>query len=160
MTMTINEMIKEIEASYAKYFKGSKIKVRYTDNLYRSIGIKCFLASTNTENPSYYWDNDMLSIAFSIQTESGELARGTTGESETPENMVLENWHKHYFTKPNSRNLCYSSASVSFRKTKGDANKMISALDKYFKKLHDALVEELANDNIPNNWKPLAEKYL
>jgi hypothetical protein len=160
MTMTINEMIKGIEASYAKYFKGSRIFVSYTDNLYRSIGIKCFLASDKTENPSNYWDNDMLTVTFSIQLESGQFAKGTTADSETPEIMVLENWHKHYMIKPESRNLCYSSKSLSFRKTKGDANKMISSLDKFFKKLHDALAEELANDNITDNWKPLAEKYL
>jgi hypothetical protein len=154
-TMTINEFLKQIEGSYNKHFTKSKCFARYANNLYRSIGIKCYLAGDNKENSGNYWDNDMFNIGFSITLDTGEFTKDTTPETDIPNNLELKAWHKTYFTKPENKYNVYGSNTLKFRKTVGDPKKIIKTLDVFFAKLKEELIKEIDLNNIHENYLEL-----
>jgi len=153
--MKINELMQAIENTYSKHFPLSRISVDYVGNIYRSISIVCYLAGDSTEVYNKIWRNDMLNIRFSIDAESGEFEKGTTEESELPENLKIEVNCKNYLIKPNNSHLVYSRRELKYRKTKGNAKKIIATLDKYFIKLKLQLQEDLKDEMITDNHKEL-----
>ena len=158
--MKINEFMQQIETTYSKHFPLSRISVDYVGNIYRSISIVCYLAGNNTEVYNKIWRNDMLNIRFSIDAESGEFEKGTTIESEIPEKLKMEVNCKNYLIKPNNSHLVYSRRELTFRKTKGNAKKIVATLDKYFTKLKEELKNDLLAGNITDNHKELLTKKL
>jgi len=158
--MKINELIQQIEATYSKHFPLSRISVDYVGNIYSSISIVCYLAGNSTEVYNKIWRNDMLNIRFSIDAESGEFEKGTTEESELPEKLKMEVNCKNYLIKPNSTNMVYSRRNLSFRKTKGNAKKIVATLDKYFAKFKEELKNDLLTGNITDNHKELLTEKL
>ena len=158
--MKINELIQQIEVTYSKHFPLSRISVDYVGNIYSSISIVCYLAGNSTEVYNKIWRNDMLNIRFSIDAESGEFEKGTTEESELPEKLKMEVNCKNYLIKPNSTNMVYSRRNLSFRKTKGNAKKIVATLDKYFAKFKEELKNDLLTGNITDNHKELLTEKL
>jgi len=158
--MKINELIQQIESTYSKHFPLSRIHVDYVGNIYRSISIVCYLAGNSTEVYNKIWRNDMLNISFSIDAELGEFEKGTTIESELPEKLKMEVKCKNYLIKPNSKNLVYSRRELAFRKTKGNAKKILTTLDKYFAKLKEELKSDLLIGNITDNHMELLTEKL
>ncbi len=153
--MLVNEFIQNVKDSYAKYFPQSNCFVKLSKSLYCSINIACCLATDRAELPSNLWDNDMFHIKFSIDTITGQLNRDLTEDSELPENLRLESNGRSYAIKPAVSYMAYGGRSLSFRKTTGDSKKILTALDKFFKKLHEQLLEDYDNDKIHNNHKTL-----
>lgn len=158
--MKLNELLTGIKEAYGKYFPESLCKVQYSDNLYSSIYINCYIGKDKEEFANGIMQNDMLGISFLIDSNGKQLPKGLIADSEIPESLLLENKSKSYLTKPENQYLCYSNKSISFRKTKGEGEKIIKTLDKFFKKLHDELVAELEADNIHDSHKELLIKKL
>ena len=153
--MKTNELITAIQESYGKQFPQSTIFVKYDPRLWRSIGVSCYLSGAREECHGGYWDNDLLRVRFSIATDAGQLPKDTTPESELPQNLELEIYAKGYLTKPTATEPynVYSSKRLKFRKTKGNAEKILKTLDKYFKMLRSELENDLQQDNITANHK-------
>jgi len=147
--MKINELLNQIKESYKKEFPNSKIIVELNKCLGTSIYLKCRLSNDKSEVANGILENDMFSITF-----WGNLPNDTTLESEVPENLTLECTDKSYLTIPEESYMCYGRRKLSYRKTTG-AEKIVKALDNFFKKLKKQLVEDLEQNKIHNNHKEL-----
>lgn len=158
--MKLNELLTGIKEAYGKYFPESLCNVSYNDNLYSNIYIKCYIGKDKEEFANGIIQNDMLGISFSIDSNGKQLPKGLIADSEIPEILSLENKSKSFLTKAENQYMCYGRKDISFRKTKGEGEKIIKTLDKFFKKLHDELVAELEADNIHENHKELLTKKL
>lgn len=156
--MNFKELKKEIEKSYESYFINSKCAVQLSTSLYPSISITCFLANDKSENSGNYWDNDMFSIAFSIDTITGELPKDTTEESELSNNLRLKVWRKSYLIKPENRNMCYNRTKLSFRQAKGDTTKIVKSLDKFFARLKESILKDLESNLIHDNYIDIVKR--
>jgi hypothetical protein len=153
--MLVKDFTKKVEETYNRYLPASKCFARLSTNLHPSISISCFLANDKTELYNRYWENDMMNIRFSIDTEKGEFPKDIMNDSEIPNNLQLTIWSKSYLLKPLKSNMCYDGKQLPFRKTKGDSQKIINTLDKYFLKLHAELLQDLKNNLIHDNHKNL-----
>lgn len=158
--MKLNELLEGIKNSYLKYFPNSLCKAKYSDNLYSSIYVKCYIGKEKDEFANGIIQNDMLHVSFLIDNEGKQLPKELTLDSEIPNNLSLENKQKSFLTKPDSEYLVYGSKSLAFRKTKGDGEKIIKTLDKFFSKLRDELINELENDNIHDKDVELLKRKL
>jgi hypothetical protein len=115
---------------------------RMKNILGNSIFIDCFIAGDESEFPNGYAENDMFNIKFNIDTRDAKSVDDEFGI------RTIECYSKSFYTAPPSRFLAYGRHDLQFRKTTGDARKIIAALDKFFKRLYDAVVMERDNDNI------------
>ena len=156
----MEKLIKGIENNYKKHFPKSMISIDYSTGLYNNIRIKCYLAGNKAENSGSYWENDMLSIGFSIETKTGAFSKDTTINSNI-ENMelVLKVSSKSYYIKP-IKNIyqCFEQKKLQFRKIKGNNNKILKKLDVYFETLKATLKEDLKNNIIHENYKELLKE--
>ena len=138
--MKTQEFINQIESNYSKYFNGL-CKVKLSHNLYSDITVHCFLARDKTELSGGYYENDMLSIQFSITEVGKQLPKDLTLESELPSQLQMKIDQKSYYITPQEKYLAYSRVTLPFRKTKGTSEKLIKIIDNNFKKLHDSITE-------------------
>jgi hypothetical protein len=139
---TIGEFCEEVKRTYHKYFPDSMCVARMKNILGNSIFIDCFIAGDESEFPNGYAENDMFNIKFNIDTRDAKSVDDEFGI------RTIECYSKSFYTAPPSRFLAYGRHDLQFRKTTGDARKIIAALDKFFKRLYDAVVMERDNDNI------------
>ena len=158
--MTMKKFLEEIEKTYSKYFPNSKCFVKLSKNLYHSISINCFLANDRIELSGGYWENDMFSITFWIDTEKGQFDKNIILDSEVPNNLKLECTNKSYLIKPNTKYMAYGRTKLTFRKTVGNDEKILKSLDKFFKKLYDSLLEDIENNNIHEKHIELLKRKL
>ena len=133
---------------YEGIFKNSKIAI--TKNSFSGdnvLWVQLLLAQNEQEeiNGSFY--NDMFSILFKI-TKTAE------------DNYIMENEHSRYLVKPTNKYNYYESKKVAFRKTQGNADKIITTFKKYVENLHKALVEDLKQGNIHENHITLLKQKL
>lgn len=138
----MQEQLKEI---YIKYFKNSKIDVITMSN--NKYYIRLLLAQNEREEINGYFDNDMFNINFRLYVN---------GEND----FTLENVISRYFVKPTNQYLVYEGKKVSFRKTKGNKDKILQSFEKYVQKLYTELTEDLKSGNIHNNHIELLTKKL
>jgi hypothetical protein len=148
--MKVNELLNQIKKSYNREFPNSKIIAQLNDNLGKSLYIKCLLSNDESEVANGILLNDMFSIVF----WSHDLSNDITLESEVPENLTLECTDKSYLIVPEESYMCYGRRKLSYRKTTG-AEKIVKALDNFFKKLKKQLVEDLEQNKIHDNHKEL-----
>ena len=87
----------------------------------------------------------MFSIKFNIDTRDAKSVDDEFGI------RTIECYSKSFYTAPPNRYLAYGRHDLQFRKTTGDARKIIAALNKFFKRLHSAVVMERDNDKIKNS---------
>ena len=158
--MKLNELLEGIKEVYGKYFPNSLCVAQYNDNLYSSIWIKCCIGKEKDEFANGIVNNDILNISFLIDENENGLPKDLTLDSEIPNDLCLKNESNSFLTKPENRYMCYSHKSIRFRKTKGDGEKIIKSLDKFFSNLHDELINELNNNNIHDNHIELLKKKL
>lgn len=158
--MITSEFCTKLESIYNKHFPQSKAFAKFDSRLYSSIYVNCFLAGSREENSGAYWDNDMFSITFQIQTPSGEFPKDVTLESDMGENLLIENISKSYFLKPENHYMAYGRRKLSFRKAEGNAEKILQVFEKFCIALKKSLVEDLQNDLIHSNHKELLTKKL
>ena len=137
----VDDFIEDIEKSYKKYFPKSLINIRITDMLgIKSIYAECYLAKDESEVPHRILDNDTFRIKFSIEN--------LENFNDLPDVMMLEWYYKSIKLNPSDDFYYCDFKQLPFRKTKGDADKILKTLDKYFKLLKNTVIEELENDNI------------
>jgi hypothetical protein len=81
-------------------------------------------------------------------------------EDELPQELIMEATSRTYKIKPENKNLYCDYRQLSYRKTKGDAEKIIKALGKFFVRLQQSLQEDIAAGNIhPDNIELVKEKF-
>lgn len=158
--MTIQSFMDKVKNTYNKYFPKSLCSVQFDRNLYSSIGISCFMAKTISECNHNIWMNDPLSLRLSIDHNGKAFAKDITNESEIPDDLILTVWYNHYRIKPEDKYLCFSSRNVSCRKTSGNADKMITVMDKWFSQLKTQLQNDLDNDMIHKDHEQLIRSKL
>ena len=146
--MTIQKFMETIKNTYNKHFPESMCSVQFDTSLYSSIGISCFLAKTANENAHNYWINDPLSLRLSIDHNGLAFYKDTTAETDIPEDLTRTVWHNHYRITPQERNLAFSSRKIQCRKTSGNAEKLITTMDRWFGQLKTQLQTDLDNDMI------------
>lgn len=156
--MKINEFCTKLTETYNKYFPESKCNaIFYFANVYPSISISCFLVKNASEAINEIIQNDLFSIRFTIDTQSGEFTKGTTNESEISTNLKMESNAKSYTIKPTCNYLAYSSKSLSFRKTIGNPEKIIKSFDSFCQKLRESVIESYQTGLIHPNHKSIIE---
>jgi len=146
--MTIQSYIDKVKITYNKYFPESLCSVQFDRNLYASIGISCFMAKDITECNHNIWMNDPLNLRFSVDHNGKAFSKDTTKETEIPDDLILTVWHNNYRIKPEDKYHVYASRKIPCRKTSGDAQKLITAMDKWFAQLKTQLQNDLDNDMI------------
>ncbi len=159
--MKYNEFENEIKAVYAAKFPKSLCTCEPIKGFDRRtpgyVIIKCFLGAGVDEFPHRISENDAISVMFNI-----DLSRGWTLESDMPDTMILEairNSIKHKPPQDESYLYC-KYTKVSFRKTTGDAEKIIKAFTRFVDRLHNEISEQYANDNLlPGDMELFARKY-
>ena len=141
-------MENKLELVYKEVFKNSKIAI--TKNSFSGdnvLWIQLYLAQNKQEEINGYFENDMFSILFKItKTEEN--------------NYIMENKQNRYFVKPTNKYLVYEGKKVAFRKTQGNEDKIITAFKKYVGNLYNALVEDLKQGNIHENYLELVKEKL
>lgn len=145
---------------YNKVFRKSKVQVVANNNLYKCIYINCYLANDKTELANGYAENDMFHIWFEIDTENGEFKEKITDDMELPENLVLSNNSNMIKIIPENKFMVYSNDKVAFRKTKGNAEKILKSFEKYVIGLYNKVCELENNGMIHDNYKELVNKKL
>ena len=145
---------------YTKHFPDSLSVAYLSKRLYPDITINFFLAKSKDEVQGGIWHNAMFCIDFMIDTLSGSLPADTTIDSELPANLVLEARHNHYIVKTESFGNYCSSRRVSFRKVTGDAEKILTALDKFCAKLKASVTADMQAGTIHKNYTELLSQKL
>ena len=133
---------------YEGIFKNSKIAI--TKNSFSGdnvLWIQLYLAQNKQEEINGYFENDMFDIIFKI-TKTAE------------NNYIMENRQNRYSIKPTNKYLVYEGKKVAFRKTQGNEDKIITAFKKYVGNLYNALVEDLKQGNIHENYLELVKEKL
>ena len=151
--MTYKEFRREITNAYAEVFPRSLCDVGIFKALGRSIFIDCYLAKDKHELPNMLFQNDMFRIRFWIDMPDDFME-----ESELPDNLTLEVCSKFYCIKPKNKYLYCDYRSLRFQKTKGNPEKIVKTLEKYFQKLKMSVKEDLTIGNIHPNYLSLAKE--
>lgn len=146
--MTIQKFMETIKQAYNKHFPASLCVVRYDSSLYASIGISCYLTNDITECPHNIRMNDPLHFSLSIDHNGKPFSREMTAETEMPENLLITIWHNNYKAKPDDQYHVFSSRKIPCRKTSGNAEKLITTMDRWFGQLKTQLQTDLDNDMI------------
>jgi hypothetical protein len=166
--MKISVFREEVKKIYAKYFDGSLITINYDKfSIYKNVTIHAYLVKDRSEAINGIAQNDLFTIIFSL-TKSGS----TTDQKEFNKNdliddelilsndLMLEKYSSYYTIKPQNKYLCYSSKSVAFRKSTGNAQKILETLNSYFQRLSQQLHDDIKNDLIHDNHIELLRKRL
>ena len=155
--MKYKEFENEIKAVYAAKFPKSLCTCTLIKGFGKYIFIDCYLGAGDDEFPHRIAENDAIYTKLTI-----DLPRNWTEETELPETMTLEairNSIKHKPPQDESYLYC-KYTKVSFRKTTGDAEKIIKAFTRFVDRLHNEISEQYANDNLlPGDMELFANKY-
>ncbi len=151
--MTFMEFRNKIIEIYHNKFPNSLCSVRLMKMLGRAIVIDCFLANDKSELSGGYWENDMFKICFWIHNMPKDFEVNDT----MPDMMTLTNSSSHMLITPPDRYLAFGSVKIPFRKTTGDANKIISAFKKYVDKLYDTVNQQIANSQIHSSYTKIVD---
>ena len=150
--MKFKEFKEEIRTAYAKRFPNSLCEVSIFKCLGRSLYITCRFVGDEKEAPYGIIGNDMFCVSMGIN-----LPDNFGDDDDLPESMVLEWQSSSIKAKPEGW-LAYDAVKVSYRKTTGDAKKIIKALDKYFQRLYEATVKLFEEGKIHDNFADLAAR--
>lgn len=151
--MKYAELKTKIEETYHNYFPESICNVKVFRCLGQMICIDCFLAKNKEELPFGYEINDMLSISFTAYLPDGFNVK----EYDLPENLTYVAQSHSYKVKPESKFLAYDRKSVSYRKTTG-SEKFVKAFEKFAKRLHDSIIDDMVAGNIHDEYKEIVER--
>jgi len=149
--MTIKEFLNEVRKIYAEHFPDSQCQAKLAKNLGRAIFIDFYLAKDSSEVSHGYAQNDMFKCGFVIHLDDNVEA-----DSQMPD-ATLEAMSSVIATKPSNKWLAYDATKVPFRKTTGNAKKLLSTIEKYVQKLANTIHTEYENDNIADNYKAIVK---
>lgn len=144
--MTNGEFLSRIKEAYAQQFPDSVCNA----SLKKMLGdpfcdVKCFIAGDISEISNQIAGNDLFHIWFLLgDFDTVDL------EAPVPASITLDPQQKTIKTKPDNKYMAYGSEKLPFRKTTGDADKILKTFDKYFKILHDTTARLVDEDRIPD----------
>jgi len=72
-----------------------------------------------------------------------------------PDTMTLTNSNSYMLLTPPDHYLAYGSVKIPFRKTVGNADKIINAFKKYVDRLYDIVNQQIAEGNIHKNFQDI-----
>ena len=154
--MTISEFLTAVKEVYAKYFPDSVCGAKFSSSVTPSIFINCYLAGNQSELSGGYAVNDLFHCSLCIFIKDRKATKDSLFGEQT---LEMANGSS-ILTKPDNKYCVYGSVKVPFRKTTGDAKKLLNYFDKYVRKIRDVLKEQLAADNIPNDYVDLVKQKL
>lgn len=142
--MNIQEFITNAEEIYHKHFPNSKtIVVLQKGYATDSIKIKSFLAGNESELICGYWENDPFNISFEIDLET----KVQDHDFELNYNCVLAGTGNTFLVAPSeSSNLAFASERVNYKRTTGEGDRLIQALDKFYARLRKQF-DNAGNEN-------------
>lgn len=135
ITTELTEKLSEI---YGKHFNDSTITFRsgfFGGN--NTIFIDLYLAKNEHELINGYKENDMFRIGFELRNNGNDYS--------------LENLSKCYLIKPQENWLAYSRRELSFRKVKGNEQKIADSFEKFVIRLKEQLQADIQADLIHEN---------
>ena len=150
--MKFVEFKEEIQKAYAKRFPNSLCEVSIFKCLGRSLYITCRFVGDEKEAPYGIIGNDMFCVSMRI-----DLPDNFENDDDLPEKMVMEWQCSSIKAKPEGW-LAYDAVKVPYRKTTGDAKKIIKTADKYFQRLYEATVKLFEEGKIHDNFADLAAR--
>ena len=157
--MQTSEFLTKIKESFLAEFPDSFISVNMSKNLYHSITVICHIGKPE-EWEGRIRHNDPVCIQLSIDLMTGAFPRDHEQDSIMPDNLRLEFERSHYTVKTENKYLYCEHKKFKGRLTKGDANKIIATLEKYFKNAKATLAEDLANGLIMDKHTELIGRKL
>ena len=153
-SMTFNEFKDRIIEIYHNKFPKSYCSVKLVKMLGRAITIDCFLANDVSELSHGYWQNDMFKISFWIH----DLPNDFEVDDILPNVMTLTNDSSHILITPENKYLAYDSVKIPFRKTVGNADKLISTFKKYVDRLYDIVNQQIIDNKIHSSFKDIINR--
>lgn len=149
--MTIDEFGAAVKNIYAKYFPNSMCTVRYMKNLGGALWIDFYLAGDPSEFINNIAQNDMFRCCLGIYLngEGKEDAFGT--QTLTASNSSIA-------VAPDNKYLAFGTVKIPFRKTAGDAKKLLQVIDKYCKRLYDTVIVQRNEGNIHPKYADLLDQ--
>ena len=148
-SMTFEEFKARLQEIYHAKFPNSLCSVKLVKMLGRAITIDCFLANDVSELSHGYWQNDMFKISFWIH----DMPKNFETTDIMPNTMTLTNNSSYIAITPPDRFLAYGSVKIPFRKTVGNADKIINAFKKYVDRLYDIVNQQIAEGNIHKDYQ-------
>lgn len=133
----------EIEKVFAEKFGKSYCGCKIYKCLGKSVTIDCHLAENTSECPHGISGNDMMRVSFAIR-----LPDGWNEGDELPENMTMEAWNNNIKVKPANSYLYCDSKKVTYRKTSGNAEKLVATFGKYVERLYSLVKAEYEAENL------------
>jgi hypothetical protein len=135
-----HELAKEIEAAILKIFPLSFVSASYSTNLKSSISIYFALGRDKSEWANGIVQNDPAYSIFKVW--------GIGENSTLTDNLELKmlTGGNIYTLPPEGSHLAMGRHKVSFRKSKGNRDKILKGVNTYFKRLKDELKK--VGDNI------------
>ena len=153
--MTIKEFMNDVKETYKKYFPNSLCDIRIKYILGSVIFLDFYLAGNEKEVYNGYFENDMFKCSFAIHLSDSR--QGYTEDDEFG-TQTLEATSSFIAVKSTDRWLAFDIKKIPFRKTTGDAKKILTAIDKYCAKLYNATKEAYETDNLCDKYKELVTK--
>ena len=153
-SMTFNEFKDRIIEIYLSKFPKSYCSVKLVKMLGRAITIDCFLANDVSELSHGYWQNDMFKISFWIHN----MPNNFEVDDVLPDAMTLTNNSSQILIVPENSYLAYSAVKIPFRKTVGNADKLISTFKKYVDRLYDIVNQQIVNNKIHSSFKDIINR--
>lgn len=158
--MKFSEFNGKIKEAYARKFPKSMCVCSIHNSLGGYISIDCFLASSREEFPHYISQNDAINTKLDIDLPQNK--DGWNAESELPDTFTIKALRTGIKCKP-PKEMSYlycDYAKVTFRKTTGNADKIIKAFEKFVDRLYVAISEQYNNGNLlPNDEALFKGKY-
>lgn len=151
--MKFEEFKNRIEQIYRGKFNKSYCGCKIYSCLGKSITIDLRLAENASECPNNITGNDMMDICLAIR-----LPDGWKEGDELPENMTLEAWKNGIKVKSTEKYLYCDYKKASYRKTSGDAEKLIVAFGKYVERLYNLVKAEYEAENLLDFPMALVER--
>ena len=155
--MKYKEFQDRIMTAYAAKFPKSLCTCTLIEGFGKYIFIDCYLGAGVDEFPHRIKENYAINVKLNI-----DLPRGWEHDDELPDKMTFEAIRNSIKHKPpqNESYLYCKYTKVSFRKTTGDAEKIIKAFTRFVDRLHNEISEQYANDNLlPDDMELFARKY-
>ncbi len=133
----------EIEKLFAEKFGKSYCECRIYKCMGKSITIDCHMAENTSECQNNISGNDMMMVCLNIS-----LPDGWNDTDELPENLTMEAWKNGIKVKSTSDYLYCDYKKASYRKTSGNAEKMITTFGKFVDRLYTLIKEEYQAENL------------
>ena len=151
--MKFGEFKEKVISNYKEVFPYSACTVTLGALGGDTIFVNYYLAGNQSEFPNNISQNDLFDIQFFIRQgiDRNEDDSRLTDDSELVEPLTMEVNYKSIKTTPEKQYFAYGSVSLPFRKTVGNADKIVLTLKKYAEVTKITLEDLYKSDKLPAN---------